>query len=66
MSLSSVVSRVSYTGNGAVDTYSYTFKVFDQGDLLVTVKDLSDVETTLVIATDYTVSARRAAEVSHL
>lgn len=56
MSLSSVVSRVSYTGNGAVDTYSYTFKVFDQGDLLVTVKDLSDVETTLVIATDYTVT----------
>lgn len=47
---------MSYVGNGAVDTYSYTFKVFDQGDLLVTVSDLSSVETTLAIGTDYTVT----------
>lgn len=56
MTLSSATSRVSYTGNGAVDTYSYTFKIFDQDDLLVTVKNTSDVETTLTITTDYTVS----------
>jgi len=56
MSLSSTTSRISYTGNGAVSTYSYTFKVFSQSDLLVTVRDTSDVETTLTIATDYTVT----------
>lgn len=56
MTLSSATSRVSYTGNGAVDTYAYTFKIFDQDDLLVTVKDTDDVETTLTITTDYTVS----------
>ena len=56
MSLSSTTSRVSYTGNGSVDTYSYTFKVFDEDDLLVTVRDTSDVQTTLVKTTDYTVT----------
>lgn len=56
MSLSSTTSRVSYTGNGSVDTYSYTFKVFDEDDLLVTVRDTSDAQTTLVKTTDYTVT----------
>lgn len=56
MSLSSTTSRISYTGNGAVSTYSYTFKVFSQSDLLVTVRNTSGVETTLTIATDYTVT----------
>lgn len=56
MSLSSATSRVQYTGNGAVDTYSYTFRIIDQTDLLVTVRDTSDVETTLTITTDYTVT----------
>lgn len=56
MSISSATNRVDYTGNGAVDTYSYTFRIFAQGDLLVTVKDTSDVETTLTISTDYTVT----------
>lgn len=56
MSLSSTTSRVSYTGNGSVDTYSYTFKVFDEDDLLVTVRDTSDVQTTLTKTTDYTVT----------
>jgi len=50
------ISRIDYVGNGAVDTYSYTFKVFDQDDLLVTVKDTDDVETILTITTDYTVT----------
>jgi len=61
MSLSSTTSRVSYTGNGAVDTYSYTFKVFDEDELLVTVRNTSDVETTLIKSTDYTVTGVGAA-----
>lgn len=56
MSLSSTTSRVGYVGNGAVSTYSYTFKVFAESDLRVTVKNLSNVETVLTIATDYTVT----------
>lgn len=54
--ISSTTSRMTYTGNGAVDTYSYTFKIFSSSDLLVTVRDTDDVETTLTLTTDYTVT----------
>ena len=56
MSISSATNRVDYTGNGAVDTYSYTFRIFNENDLLVTVTDTSNVETTLTLSTDYTVT----------
>lgn len=57
MSISSTTNRVTYTGNGAVDTYSYTFRIFSQSDLLVVVKNTStSAETTLTITTDYTVT----------
>ena len=56
MSLSSANNRNDYTGNGATATYSYTFRIFDEADLVVTVKDTSDVETTLTLTTDYTVT----------
>lgn len=50
-------SRMTYIGNGAVNTYSFTYKIFNQDDLLVTVKHpTTGVETTLTITTDYTVS----------
>lgn len=54
--ISSTNSRMDYTGNGAVDTYSYNFKIFTNTDLLVTVRDTDDVETTLTLTTDYTVT----------
>lgn len=56
MTLASTVNRIDYTGNGAVDTYSYTFKIFDDDDLVVTVRDTSNVEYTLTKTTDYTVT----------
>lgn len=56
MSLSSTTSRNGYTGNGNVDTYSYTFRIFDEDDLVVTVRDTAGVETTLTKTTHYTVS----------
>jgi hypothetical protein len=56
VSLSSATNRNDYTGNGSVDTYSYTFKVFSEDHLVVTVRDTSDVETTLTKTTHYTVS----------
>lgn len=56
MSVSSTTNKVTYTGNGAVDTYAYTFRITDDDHLLVTVRNTSDVETTLVKTTDYTVT----------
>lgn len=57
MSISSTTNRNNYTGNGTTGTYSYTYKIFSQTDLLVTIRDTSDdSETTLTISTDYTVT----------
>lgn len=57
MTILSSTSRVSYTGNGSVSNYSYTFKIFDEADLLVTVRHpTTGAETTLTITTDYTVT----------
>jgi len=56
MTISSTTNRVSYTGNGAVDTYAYTFRIFTKNDLRVTVRDTDDVETTLTVDTHYTVT----------
>lgn len=47
---------MTYTGNGSTSSYSFTYKIFDEGDLLVTVKDTDGVETTLTITTDYLVT----------
>ena len=56
MSLTSANNRNDYTGNGSVDTYSYTFKILDDDHLVVTVRDTDDVETTLTQTTHYTVT----------
>lgn len=45
-----------YTGNGVTTAFPFAFKVFADTDLVVTETDLDDVEATLVLATDYTVS----------
>jgi hypothetical protein len=57
MSTSSETSRVNFTGDGTVDTFSYTFKIFAEADLICTVRNTTtDVETTLTLTTDYTVT----------
>jgi hypothetical protein len=55
MTISSTSSREDYIGNGATATYSYGFRIFNATELLLTVRDTSDNETTLVKDTDYTV-----------
>ena len=55
MTVTSTISRNDYLGTGTLDTYDFTFRVFQAEDLLVTTRDLSDVETTLVLDVDYTV-----------
>lgn len=57
MTISSTTSRNDYTGNGAVNTYAYGFKIFANTDLKVTVRDTADAELpTLTLTTDYTVT----------
>jgi hypothetical protein len=56
MSISSTTNRNDYTATGSVDTYAYTFRIFDEDDLTITVKNLSNVETTLTKTTHYTVT----------
>lgn len=51
-----VNNRNNYEGNGAASTYPYTYKIFSQGDLRVTVKDTDGNETTLLYPTHYTVT----------
>lgn len=56
MTVSNQNTRMDFTGNGAVDTYSYTYKIFAASHLKVTQRDTDDVETLLVLDTDYTVT----------
>lgn len=56
MSLSNANNRNDYVGNGSVDTYNYTFRIFDEDDIEVIVRDTSDVETVLTKTTHYTVT----------
>ncbi len=58
MAISSEISRMPpYTGNGTTDTFAYSFKVFDDDDLLVFVEDTStNTLTTLTKTTHYTVT----------
>lgn len=56
MTVATETNRNDYVGNGAADTYGYTFRVLDDDDLLVQVEDTDGDITTLVKATDYTVT----------
>lgn len=56
MSLSSDINRNDYVGNGNVDTYNYTFRIFENTDLVVIVRNTDNVESTLALTTDYTVT----------
>lgn len=61
MTISSTANRNDYDGNGTTATYSYSFKIFNQSHLLVTVKnDTTLVETTLTLTTHYTVTGVNA------
>lgn len=57
MTISSLTNRNDYTGTDATGTYNYTYKIFDEDDLTLVVKEIStSIETELTIATDYTVA----------
>jgi hypothetical protein len=55
--VSSQTSRINYTGNGGSDTYAYTFRIADDDDIDVIVRETATLEeTTLTKTTHYTVS----------
>ena len=56
MTVSSETARNNAVGTGATATYSYTFRINNATDLLVTTQNTAGVETALVYPTDYSVS----------
>lgn len=57
MTISSETRKAGpYTGNGLTTSFSFAFKVFAAADLLVVRTDLSLLETTLTLNTDYSVT----------
>ena len=56
MTVSSSTNRVSYSGNGTLTSFAYTFKIFDQNDLTVILRGSQGTETTQTITTHYTVT----------
>ena len=56
MTVSSAVNKVSFNGNGSQTVFAYSFKIFDQNDLTVILRNASGGETVQAISTKYTVS----------
>jgi hypothetical protein len=56
MTISSATNRNNYTGNASTATYAYSFRIFANTHLIVTVRNTDDEETTLALTTDYTVT----------
>lgn len=56
MTVSTVVDHNDYTGNGVTTSFPYKFRIFKKTDLAVSVIDLSENITVLVLDTDYTVT----------
>jgi hypothetical protein len=57
MTVSSTTTKNSYNGDGTTTIFAYTYKVFDEGDLSVILRDVATAtETVQAINTDYSVS----------
>ncbi len=57
MTVATTTNRISYACDGATVVFPYTFKVFEDSDLEVTLREIATgAETSLTLTTDYTVS----------
>ena len=61
MTISSTTVKNSYSANGTLDTFNYTFKVFADADLQVIIRDASANETVKTLTTHYTVTGAGSA-----
>lgn len=57
MTVSSTLSRNTYTGSGITGPYAYTFRIFAATDLLVTQRDSNGLDTTLSYPGDFSVAS---------
>ena len=56
MTISSTTVKNSYSGNGSLSTFNYTFKIFANTDLEVIIRDATATETVKTLTTHYTVT----------
>lgn len=56
MTVSTEVDHNDYTGNGTTTNFDYNFRVFKRTDLVVSVLDLDNNLTELILDTDYTIT----------
>lgn len=56
MTISATYTPAQASGNGVTVAFPFTFKTFEQADLVVIITDADDVDTTQTITTHYTVS----------
>jgi hypothetical protein len=56
MTISSTTVKNSYSGNGTLDTFNYTFKIFADADIQVIIRDATATETVKTLTTHYTVT----------
>ena len=56
MTVSTIIVRKIYSGDGSATTFAYPFKIFATGDLQVIIRSSTGTETTKTIDTDYTLT----------
>jgi len=56
MTVSSSTNKVSFNGDGSTTVFAYSFKIFDEDDLTVILRNASGGETVQTISTNYSVS----------
>lgn len=57
MTVASTTNRITYTCDGATVDFPYTFRIFEDSDLVVTLREIATgTETVLTLTTHYTVS----------
>lgn len=56
MTVATTANRIVYNGNGATTAFSFPYRFFANGDLVVTVTTAAGVTSTKVLNTDYTVA----------
>ena len=61
MTISSTTVKNSYSGNGTLNTFNYTFKIFANTDLEVIIRDATATETVKTLTTHYTVTGAGSA-----
>jgi len=61
MTISSTTVKNSYSGNGVLDTFNYTFKIFADSDLQVIIRSSLGTETVKTLTTHYTVTGAGSA-----